>query len=501
MQMPSFFEQTKHPTRLCILFLLALSYFTFVHNFWQPPALFWDENYHIASAQKYLHGVFFMEPHPPLGKLMIAAGEALTHANQNTDQFIGTDYAKDPPDGFSFFGYRLFPVLLAWLTTPILFAIFFLITRKHLWSVLLTFLYIFDNAIIVHSRSAMLESTLLFFSALTLLAFLLILRDKHNPKKLMQASLLFGASFGAALATKAFALLFIVLVPFVLYALWPNLRSFWKFAFVSATAFFVVYLGIWHIHFSVGRTINPSLPDAGYYQASEEYKAILASEKSTSVFAIPYMLRDSLAFVGHYQAGVPRLDLCKSDENGSNWFLWPFGGRTISYRWSTPDGGAYQYLYLVSNPFGWLLSFVGLLFACVLLIGSLLFPGGVHLKQRMLLVVFVTLYACFMIAVSRIDRVMYLYHYFMPLLFSFIVVGLVFNEMEQFGRWKLTEARKTGLLLGLMCAVFLSFQFMRPFTYYIPLYSDEFQLRNLMQIWDMRCVNCERNSPFVVGTK
>lgn len=501
MKNTSFFQESKNPTQLCALFLLALSYFTFVHNFWQPPALFWDENYHIASAQKYLNGVFFMEPHPPLGKLMIAAGEALTHANLESNQFIGTDYATNPPADFSFFGYRLFPVLLAWLTTPILFAIFFLITKKHLWSLLLSFLYIFDNAIIVHSRSAMLESTLLFFSALTLLAFLLIRRDKDNPKKLMQASILFGASFGAALATKAFALLFIMLAPVVLYVLWPNVRSFWKFTWMSAAAFFVVYLGIWQIHFSVAHTINPSLPDAGYYQASEEYKAILASGKNTSVFAIPYMLRDSLAFVSHYQAGVPRLDLCKSDENGSNWFLWPFGGRTISYRWATPDGAAYQYLYLVSNPVGWFLGLVGIVFGFALLAGSVLFTDAVHLKERKLLTIFLTLYACFMIAVSRIDRVMYLYHYFIPLLFSFILFGLVFNELEQVGRWKLTENRKNGLLFGLMFAVFLSFQLMRPFTYYIPLYSDQFQLRNLMQIWDMRCVNCERNSPFVVGTK
>jgi dolichyl-phosphate-mannose--protein O-mannosyl transferase len=48
---------------------------TYFHNYSYPPSLFWDENYHIASAEKYIQGVFFMEPHPPLGKLLIAAGE------------------------------------------------------------------------------------------------------------------------------------------------------------------------------------------------------------------------------------------------------------------------------------------------------------------------------------------------------------------------------------------------------------------------------------------
>jgi dolichyl-phosphate-mannose-protein mannosyltransferase len=490
----------SNPLRLSIFFLLAVSYFTFVQNFWQPSALFWDENYHIASAQKYLNGVFFMEPHPPLGKLMIAAGELLVNANAEDNQFINTDYATNPPEGFSFFGYRLFPVLLAWLTTPIIFGIFFLITRKHLWSVLLSFLYVFDNALIVHSRSAMLESTMLFFSALTLFAFLLMVQNKDNRKKLAQASILFGASFAAALATKAFALLFVMLVPFILYALWPNLRSFWRVAWISVLAFAVVYIGIWHIHFTVARTINPSLPDTGYYQASEEYKAILEHGQNASVFAIPWMMRDSLNFVSHYEAGVPRLDLCKNDENGSNWFLWPFGGRTISYRWETPDGSAYRYLYLVSNPVGWFFGLSGIVLTFTLLAGSMVFGGAVHLQKRFLLTAFFTLYVCFMIAVSTIDRVMYLYHYFLPLFFSFILFALVFNEVQTIGRWKLTDVRKTGLLFGLMMLTFFSFQFYRPFSYYVPLYDDQFQLRNLMQIWDMHCVKCERNSPFVVNT-
>jgi dolichyl-phosphate-mannose--protein O-mannosyl transferase len=52
--------------------LLYVAGFVFVPGYHQPAALFWDENYHIPSAQKYLDGVMYMEPHPPLGKLLIA---------------------------------------------------------------------------------------------------------------------------------------------------------------------------------------------------------------------------------------------------------------------------------------------------------------------------------------------------------------------------------------------------------------------------------------------
>ena len=95
-------SRIRHPGFLAGLVVLVLSFFTYFWNYTNPPYLYWDENYHIASAQKYQNGVYFMEPHPPLAKLLIAAGEALVDANPEDDQFIGTDYAKDLPAGFSF---------------------------------------------------------------------------------------------------------------------------------------------------------------------------------------------------------------------------------------------------------------------------------------------------------------------------------------------------------------------------------------------------------------
>jgi len=233
-RMQSFIKEIQErPKTYALFFLMFLSYFTIVHNYAYPAALFWDENYHIASAQKYLNGVYFMEPHPPLGKMMIALGEKLVNANPTDDQFIGTDYASNPPPGFSFVGYRLFPVLLAWFTVPVLFGIFWLLTRKALKSTVFTMLYALDNAMIVHNRSAMLESTLLFFGMLTVLSFLLLLEWRNDRRKFMWASMLFGAAFGLTLATKAFGLIFILLVPALLWAFRKNWRQFARFAWLS----------------------------------------------------------------------------------------------------------------------------------------------------------------------------------------------------------------------------------------------------------------------------
>lgn len=481
--------------------VVVLSFLTFFWRYQQPPYVYWDENYHIASAQKYLHGVYFMEQHPPLGKLLVALGEKLIQPNYQTDQFLGTDYGTQFGDNFSFAGYRFFSALLAWLTAPVLFGIFYFTTKRNpLYACLLSFLYIFDNALIVHTRGAMLEGPLLFFSSLTILAAILLMRE-HTWKWLPWLSLLFGVAFALTTTTKVLGLIFLLFIPVIVYLLWPNRQKILTFAGVAGLSFVAVYCTVWYVHFSLGRTINPALPDQGYYQASDEYKEILETNRQGSLLAFPVMLRDSWKFVSHYNNGAPRLDLCKRDENGSPFFFWPFGGRTINYRWETPEGKEYRYLTLVPNPVVWYTGLAGVALGILLLVASYLTPLQHQLKQRFLLSVFVVLYICYMIAVSRIDRVMYLYHYFLPLLMSFIIFGIVFQEIQTIGRRTITEHGRTTFLLVLASAIFLSFQFYRPFTYYTPLTNREVEARNLFPLWELSCATCERDSSLVIPSK
>lgn len=470
------------------LVVVLFSYFTFFHNYTNPPYLFWDENYHIASAQKYLNGVYFMEPHPPLGKMVIAAGEWLFDVNPEDNQFIGTDYAKELPGDFSFFGYRFFPTLFAWLIAPMFYGIFLLITKRSVWAMFLSFLYVFDNAIITHSRSAMLDSTMLFFVVSMILLFLLLIKYKKSTHLLPLFSLLIGMAFAGLMTTKLLGLIMILLFPVLLLYIYPDFQRIAQFVALCLSGFIVVYVAVWQFHFSSGSRIIDSLPDNGYYQASESHKQLLDSGLTN----FPLMLKDHLAFVPHYQKGVPKLNLCKSDENGSPWFFWPLGARSISYRWETPNSEVYQYIYLQSNPVVWLCGLLAVGLAIILLLGSYVVPGAKKLTYRNEIALWLAMWTSFMIAVSQIDRVMYLYHYFIPLIFSFIVVGYVVLELKQLGVFKLTDARKEWLLLGFGTLMFLSFHFYRPFTYYEPISDEAFQRRNILSIWGLKCVNCER---------
>ena len=46
-----------------VLFLLLVSCITVGTRYWQPESLFWDENYHVASAHKELAGVVWCGVH------------------------------------------------------------------------------------------------------------------------------------------------------------------------------------------------------------------------------------------------------------------------------------------------------------------------------------------------------------------------------------------------------------------------------------------------------
>lgn len=476
--------------------VLLMSYFTYMHNYWYPEGLYWDENYHIASAQKYLHGVFFMEPHPPLGKLLIALGEKLLSPNENTDQFLNVMYGQgsDLPEDVSFAGYRFFPALLAWLSAPLMFSVFFLITRHHLMSILLSFLYVFDNALIVHLRGAMLDSTMLFFFIATIHSYLAMRVCVTDRKKFFAHSIVFGVSFACVVATKANGLILLALLPAFLWEFRSKIQKLRGGLAALCLVFIMTYVGIWSVHFALASSRNVMLENEGYFSAGDAYRSLFETGENVSLLHFPIMFADSMRFFAHYQRGVPELDLCKAGEGGSPAFLWPFGGRTINYRWSTPDSQHYSYLYLQSNPVVWFTALAGVLLTCVLLLGGLLLPVNEKPGSVMPLIALATVYFGYMFVMLKITRVMYLYHYFPPLITGMILFGLAFAEIRHFAGKPVNETQRMYALLGLCTFIVLSFQFFRPLTYHLPLTKEQFQRRALLRIWDLKCVNCETDN-------
>ena len=71
-------------------------------------------------------------------------------------------------------------------------------------------------------------------------------------------------------------------------------------------------------------------------------------------------------------------------------------------------------------------------------------------------------------------------------------------ELKQLGALKLTESKKSWIVLLLGVLIFAGFQFYRPLTYYEPIDDASFKKRMILPVWDLRCVNCERESKFAL---
>lgn len=470
----------------CLILLIA--YFTYFKDYWYPPALFWDENYHITSAYKYLNHVMFMEPHPPLGKLFIALGDYLLQPNlgKSMEYALKTDYISSIPAGFSFVGVRFFPTLFGTLSSLIFFAILYKIMKRAMIAFAFSFLYLCENALILQSRSAMLESTQIFFLLSALLWFLHLLEKKII---IFRHYFFLGLLIGAAVAVKLNGNVLFLLLPFLLYhekvvlKKQQTLMSFAGKTTLLVLGALIVFFFSYYVHALLGtRVLNNN-----YYLASDAYKQVLQEKKTDDLDTFPIILADNLSYIPHYEKGVPKYDPTKKDENGSLPYTWAFGNKSINYRWET-NNGLTRYLYLQGNPVVWLFGLIGLVLGSCLVLAVLVFKLPVKDKKLFfLIVVFLSLYVGYMVPILLISRVLYLYLYLVPLLFSLFLGCTIFFYINK----RAIAQEDTNILFGIATFIILvisSYMFFSPLTYYQPLTVAEFMQRNWFPFWHLKPV-------------
>lgn len=498
--MLKFLKAHCHKVYIAVLLLCSLCIYTI--DLGHPDALFWDENYHIASAQKYIDGTMYMEPHPPLGKQLMALSEALLGLNSDKDKsrFNTTDYLRDshlPKDGINYFAYRLPSALLMALAVLFFYGIVRRITDNPHLALAFSFFLLFDNALVIHSRAAMLEGIQLFFAlgAIYQTVRTITNRVKFDKPIRLQDYAWLGVWIGLAIAVKINGAVLLLLFV-MLYGAdqWQHIQSFdWRKLMVrlvttvpsGVVPAVLVVLGSFYLHVGLGDDIKKN------YKSSEEYRQSLEDSGSWSATTFSLALADNWRYMSEYADGVPRLDVCKVGENGSFALAWPLGSKTISYRWSkqTTDGTTYvRYHYLLANPVIWFSVVGGILLSAGLIISRYVYQNPI--KDTALfywIVAFTGLYCSYMIAILQIDRVMYLYHYLMPLVFGIINLALIFNYIffEQLQRRSRHTYINLALYALLAAGVFALFS---PFTYSWELTEAQFELRNWFTGWKMEVV-------------
>ena len=568
-------------------YIVCISLFsglTYLSNYHLPNSSIWDETYHITSGEKYLTGTMLMEAHPPLGKLLIALGEKIVNPNAplkdlnilgkiclattplvqtidgkkvvtttlkarqsnptklvdkssfTTTDSIGIDNNNDGvkdsdyPEYFSYCGFRLIPALFGFGIPLIFFWLLWLMTRNPHLSAIGSSLVIFDNALLVQSRAAMLDSIQIFLVLGACCFFVSLISDFLDSQlikpqwKTLLKYLGLGLTIGLALVTKHSSA-FLLLLPVIaigwelvniattqtkLYRIWKNQNPTKKFyedwldivddlviniipkiSIVLLTILFA-YCSIFYIHTGLGATINSKASNnQGLYKASDQYQDIIKSSGTWNPLNFPIMFEDNWNYMEQYHKGVPKLDPTNKNENGSYPSNWPVMNKTISFKWETANYSDYQIMYLIGNPLIWLTGLAGIILSISLIISVIFFGNRIkNLRSFVFIMIFAFLWLVYMATMLYVIeiRVMYLYHYLIALVFSLVLPTLLIEYL--YGRELRKDTFKSNLiylsLVSWMVAVFVSYLIYAPFTYYLPLSHDGFKARQLFGFWQMK---------------
>lgn len=384
-----------------IIVLVVVSFATIFIGLTHPSEVVFDEVHFGKFVTAYCCSrERFFDIHPPHGKLLIAgAARALGFRGEFSFEHIGLAYGD-----VSAATLRFLPALAGAIIPLVVFAILGALGVSRPFAFLGGFAIALDNALTVQSRVIGLDSLLLLASFASFWLFLLWLQKRGSSQGIW---LLIGAGAAAGLAggikftgLAALGIIGVALIFLLLRALWfafRNLRepnqAWWKIARHYVTAGLVVlasaicvYIAGWILHFSI--LDRPGSGDAWGKRTGNLVQDIIQEHK---------------AMLGaNYNLGA-------THPYGSKWWTWPAMARPVFY-WSGSEGG---WIYFQGNPTVWWGSTALFLGA----VASVLIDPSMRRRQPLtvlLTIAYIISYMPFM----RVPRVLFLYHYLTPLVFS-----------------------------------------------------------------------------------
>jgi dolichyl-phosphate-mannose-protein mannosyltransferase len=455
------------PTELLVLtFLAAVTRFTAITH---PRAIVFDEVYFREAALRYLHGSYFFDLHPPLGKLLLAGWAKLFGVSatvQSTDPVVVL---------------RLLPALAG----TALVAVFYLLLRELTASrKVATFgaaLLLLDNAILVESRLILMDSMLLLFGIGALTCYLASRRRTGAAHWiLLTASAVLA---GMAASTKWTGLTALGVIGLVWFAQTLRQRVSWRLALPQAAVLVLVpallYLSVFAIHFQL---LSHSGPGDAFM--SQRFQSTLVGNAGYNPAA-------SMSFSDRFfesNDAMHRYELSLNNSHhpySSSWLSWPLMKRPVYY-WvgTTKTPGTQEYIYLQGNPVIWWGLLVGVI---VVAVGWLRRPE-LFQRHRGAMALLGVAWAANFLPFATIVRPMFLYHYFFSFLFCIAAVsiglGLLAGWMTDGERvWRFPSPRSATLYWCVLAVVVVGFLFFAPISYGLPLSNGGLSARIWLDSW------------------
>ncbi|MCC7543798.1 phospholipid carrier-dependent glycosyltransferase [bacterium] len=413
----------SRPTRASVLALLILGFASRFWLFGYPNQAVFDEVYFGKFANAYYLHSYFFDIHPPLGKLLIAGFVWFFQFNP-TQSFatIGTTYTDN--------GY-LFLRFLPGLASAILPVIFYLIGKqlklKQRTALLIGLAVLLENSLITQGRFILIDSFLILFGFASLWAWL-VWRNTRSRQWLIYTGLLAGASMSVKWTGIVFLMLYLV-VEFLAKA--PVRGRLKRVGALLAMSLFI-YASSFLIQFALltktgegDAFMTPGFQktlEGSQYQSDANIRAITIPEK---FIELNYQMYDS------------NRRLTADHPYGSSWYTWPIMQRPIAY-WVMGD----NQIWLFGNPIIWWGSSIGVLALVVEMIRRTI-KKPQEFGGRLVLAGFLASWLPF----ATISRVMFLYHYFIPLGFAILCTAYLIDRMSARSQFTSTIVMLFGFLL------------------------------------------------------
>ncbi len=208
--------------------LVLVALFIRMRKLGQPSSVVFDEVHFGGFASKYIQGRFFMDVHPPLAKLLITLAAWLGGFNGNFDfKDIGREYLHGKDTPVPYVTMRALNALLGVATIPLAYLTLRGLSLRASTATLGAIFVLFDNALITQSRLILLDSILVFFTALTVYFWVAFCNEeKRAPFSARWWALLSltGLSLGAVASSKWVGLFTIATIGIsVIAQLWEHL--------------------------------------------------------------------------------------------------------------------------------------------------------------------------------------------------------------------------------------------------------------------------------------
>ena len=306
-------------------------------------------------------------------------------------------------------------------------------TRKQLYAVCFSVIYCLNNAFIVQARLAVLDIFQLLFVVLSILLFLLMQScmqaQKGSSGRLALLSVGLGATIAAATCVKLSGLITLVFPTIVLYQNRYRVSRLRGLLFMGTGFLMTVFL-VYQVHFSHGAPREQSL-----------------------LTGIVDQIRYGLHFHSRARPLTEGIG-----ENGSMPFDWIIGSGAILYHQRMDSSGAHEALLFQPNYSTWLVALLGVL-------AALLLPRHVFCEKRVSQNLSTSrallgLYVLYMLVMSCIPRVLYLYHYLLPLTSGILLCALYCSMIPP--RYERVLVR---ILLLLTVVSFFNYRFLSSTTY------------------------------------